>query len=465
MLNRPIGCYIIIMREFTMDDYDRFINLTSCLFQKNNVYDTFVLADKQWDYACIEIKSISQHLDLFLKYADSQLRKKEAELVFSISETLFWRLTFLKNWKDALNITFDKEIESPFNPWVLARIEQISELQKTLVSTNFQTHCRGENGNNIFAASNHLYSSILEHSQTLFDEGYDQIDNIDEWNHAIGSFICGIHKFDAKEDFPSDLMGDFMEKYLSAVNQVLFEFQKMYYPYINTSYTKRKKLPSSESISHIEVFRKSNYYHRIRDNFSNITTRKELEIILNEDEHRYAPLLKQYKTSIIDKTVPALSVETAIKGFSNWMDLLTVAALLQDHDEQQDSHKANEIKQNDHFPPCMSIEQGRDLHRYLVAKSFIDAMTDMPSFLYLMGCTSEQPTELKLIPWCQNKQLLRDLLEHAFLPLLESKSFRFSDLEELTPKCFVKNGKPFYLAKRKRIISYASDIIKKFFAT
>ena len=124
------------------------------------------------------------------------------------------------------------------------------------------------------------------------------------------------------------------------------------------------------------------------------------------------------------------------------------------------------LNNHEHFPPNINKEQGIVLYRFLVKDSFIDATTDESSFLYLMGCTSEQPMKLKKIKWCKNKQLLREMLELLFTVLIKSKSLRKVDLERLTPYCFLdQDGKPLRLAKPKGISSIDNDNLKKNVAT
>lgn len=120
---------------------------------------------------------------------------------------------------------------------------------------------------------------------------------------------------------------------------------------------------------------------------------------------------------------------------------------------------------HDHFPPLLSEVQGGLLYEFLIKAAFIDALTDKPSFLYLMGCITEQPANLTPINWRKNKQLLRELLELAFKPLLEKGNLHNADIERLTPLCFKKNGEPYGLANRTKHPSSDSDKLSNFFAT
>lgn len=122
-------------------------------------------------------------------------------------------------------------------------------------------------------------------------------------------------------------------------------------------------------------------------------------------------------------------------------------------------------RKHEHFPLYINEEQGMCLYRFLIENYFIDATTDEASFLFLMGCTSKQPCELKKIIWIKNKQLLREMLEQLFIRLIKNRSLRIADLKKLTPICFNnQKGKPIRLANRKRNPSTDSDDLKFFFA-
>lgn len=122
-------------------------------------------------------------------------------------------------------------------------------------------------------------------------------------------------------------------------------------------------------------------------------------------------------------------------------------------------------KRHDHFPPCMNETRGVALYRFLIQRGMIEATADEASFLYLMGCVADSPTNVKRIEWLANKQLLREMLEGASRSLLEGGNFKKSDIERLTPLCFTQRGKPLNLAKSKPVPSIDSDALENFFAT
>lgn len=118
-----------------------------------------------------------------------------------------------------------------------------------------------------------------------------------------------------------------------------------------------------------------------------------------------------------------------------------------------------------HFPPCIDENRGIALYRFLIQRGMIEATADEASFLYLMGCVSDSPTNVKRIEWLANKQLLREMLEGASRTLLEGGNFKKTDIERLTPLCFTQGGKTLNLAKSKPVPSIDSDALEDFFAT
>lgn len=119
-----------------------------------------------------------------------------------------------------------------------------------------------------------------------------------------------------------------------------------------------------------------------------------------------------------------------------------------------------------HFPYLNSFDKGIRLFNMLVEGEFISKETESNSFLFLMGCSNEEPENLKPIMWMKTKQLLREMLEGAYRVPIENGSVTKAELEQLVPLCFVdKNGEELNLAKPKAVPSHESDKLSKFFAT
>lgn len=319
------------MRELKMEDFNRFIQITDVILEKYNVYDSAILADNQWLSIVKELPSLSKHFILFTTYDDPLLRKKEAEILYSISETLFWRFTYLKRWTMQMTAHLTKESEQAFNAWILSKADKIIELQDALTKTSFQGWCRGNENGNIFTVTEMLYNHTVDSFDTLRDSITNNINTMAEWDMCIKSHICGTHEFDSYSTQFQNELGEVMEKYLLAVNHILFEFQSICVPFMENPLNHSvPTFPSSQYLCHLDLFKNSLFYQQEKEKINNITSQIELENILKEDEQRYGPLLKKYKTAKLNKTVPTLVVETAKSGFANWITLLTVAALYED---------------------------------------------------------------------------------------------------------------------------------------
>ena len=239
-----------------------------------------------------------------------------------------------------MNAFLVDEAKVLFNPWVMARVSQIYELQQALVSTNFKTWCQGNQDESFFHKIDKLYYNTI----SLFDsmqDGYDEESpTIDGWGRLVDTFICGTHTFDARLIPFSDSISELFEKCLLTANHVLAEFQMWYTPFIvNPLNHKAPILPESQELPHLDLFRESIYFKKIKEDYHDITSRLELENILKEDEQNYGPLLKLYKTAKINKSMPQLAVDTAKSGFQNWINLLTSAALYDDINKNKNKRK------------------------------------------------------------------------------------------------------------------------------
>lgn len=323
------------MRELKMEDFHRFSQMIDVIIEKYNVYDSASLAEKQWLMIIKELPSLSRHFLLFSTYEDPLLRKKEVEILYSISETLFWRFTYLKRWTMLMSTRLSDESEQTFNAWILSRADKIIELQNSLTTTSFQGWCRGNENGNIFTLTEMLYNNSMNSFNTFSDTITNDIYTLSEWDCRINSYICGTHKFDGLLTHHQKELGEIMEKYLLAVNHVLFEFQSICVPFMENPFNNDvPTFPPQQSLCHLDIFKNSLYYQQEKEKIINITTRKELEFVLKEDEQRYGPLLKKYKTAKLNKSVPTLAVEIAKSGFANWINLLTVAALYEDSENK-----------------------------------------------------------------------------------------------------------------------------------
>ena len=123
-------------------------------------------------------------------------------------------------------------------------------------------------------------------------------------------------------------------------------------------------------------------------------------------------------------------------------------------------------RQQGHFPPCLTYQQGASALVFLKEKGFVEKDTDVTNFLYLMGCTEEKTESVKPVCWLRNKQLLREMLECWFGRLIDDGSMKKARMEALCSLCFVdKKGEMIHLSKNKPVPSHESDLLTNFFAT
>lgn len=131
--------------------------------------------------------------------------------------------------------------------------------------------------------------------------------------------------------------------------------------------------------------------------------------------------------------------------------------------------KADELKVEERrmrFPACLNYAQGEQTLGFLKTQSFVAAATDPSNFLYQMGCSGERPKTVVPLVWLKNKQLLRELLELWFAPLIADGALKKARLEAICSQVFVdEDGEMILLAKNKAVPSVDSDDLAQYFAT
>lgn len=137
--------------------------------------------------------------------------------------------------------------------------------------------------------------------------------------------------------------------------------------------------------------------------------------------------------------------------------------MLDKTDDNPEFAKVKEYYLRQHFPPHIPYDDGRKIMEYLKKEEYIADNTDPESFMYLMGCTNELPSDLRKIVWNSNKQLLRDLIMNAFAGLITSETYTKVSLAKIVPHVFVdKNGQDIVLAKNKKIPSTENEKMIEF---
>ena len=122
-------------------------------------------------------------------------------------------------------------------------------------------------------------------------------------------------------------------------------------------------------------------------------------------------------------------------------------------------------KAEPHFPINNSKEEGRQWFEFLVRKGFIAANTELNCWLFLMGFSMDQPTEVKPIAWLKTVETARLMIKRIHGNLIESKQLSEKEMKELASQCFTKQGEPLKLAKPKKELSADADDIENFLPT
>ena len=87
-----------------------------------------------------------------------------------------------------------------------------------------------------------------------------------------------------------------------------------------------------------------------------------------------------------------------------------------------------------HFPLAEDREQGMRVYQALINGGFIASDTCEQSWLYVMGYSAVQPSQVRPVEWLKNVQLAREMLETRHAALIESGQLKKSDMERLAVK-------------------------------
>jgi hypothetical protein len=130
-----------------------------------------------------------------------------------------------------------------------------------------------------------------------------------------------------------------------------------------------------------------------------------------------------------------------------------------------ENYGGDNSKQIPHFPLNKCEEEGKQWFDFLIAKGFIERDSELDCWLYLMGFSSSQPTEVKPIAWLKTVETARMMLRKVHGNLIDAKKLSVVKMEELASQCFIKQGEPLKLAKPKKEISADADEIENFLPT
>ena len=102
---------------------------------------------------------------------------------------------------------------------------------------------------------------------------------------------------------------------------------------------------------------------------------------------------------------------------------------------------------------------------FLVEKGFIMPDTELSSWLFLMGFSTSQPSEVRPIEWMKTLETARMMLYKVFADMIDAKKINKARIKELASLCFTKQGEPLRLAKPKKEISVDADAMENFLPT
>ena len=118
-----------------------------------------------------------------------------------------------------------------------------------------------------------------------------------------------------------------------------------------------------------------------------------------------------------------------------------------------------------HFPQNHNEAVGKQWFDFLIAKGFIERDSELDSWLYLMGFSSSQPSEVKPIAWLKTVETARMMIRKVHGNLIDAKVLSIVKMGELASQCFTKQGKPLRLSKPRKEISADADEIANFLPT
>jgi len=118
-----------------------------------------------------------------------------------------------------------------------------------------------------------------------------------------------------------------------------------------------------------------------------------------------------------------------------------------------------------HFPLHHNEQVGRQWFVFLVEKGFITPDTELSCWLFLMGFSTAQPSEVRPIEWMKTLETARMMLNKVFADMIDAKKINKARIKELASLCFIKQGQPLKLAKPKKEISGDADAIENFLPT
>ena len=123
------------------------------------------------------------------------------------------------------------------------------------------------------------------------------------------------------------------------------------------------------------------------------------------------------------------------------------------------------VAQVAHFPINNNEAAGKQWFEFLIRNGFIAPDTEMSCWQYLMGFSTNQPTDIKPIEWMKTVETARLMLVKVNNEVLAKKQMTIAHMNELAAQCFTKQGQSLKLAKPRKELSADADAIENFIPT
>ncbi len=121
--------------------------------------------------------------------------------------------------------------------------------------------------------------------------------------------------------------------------------------------------------------------------------------------------------------------------------------------------------QASHFPVNGNEAVGKQYFDFLVKGGYIAADTEIGCWQYVMGFSTEQPTDIRPIEWLKTLETARLMFNKVFGEMIDNKLITKARISELAKQLFCKDGKPLVLAKPRKEYSIDADNIENFLPT
>ena len=115
------------------------------------------------------------------------------------------------------------------------------------------------------------------------------------------------------------------------------------------------------------------------------------------------------------------------------------------------------------LPLYRTRDEGTRLYEFLVRGGYIANDTDRECWLYAMGCSADQPSDVKPILWLHTREQLRWMIKAFYAGMLDDGTLRLADLNHRARHLFVdKSGKYIDIPKPRKEESTEKDKLEDY---